>query len=274
MFEPVHLERTASPQIAAFSRVACPYDILSTDSVDRAIFGDDDPQLVVGIYDGGLDAVGVGVVRGERAWIKLLAVHPRMQRRRMGTALLDHLEEFCRAMAASTIDVGTSAPWYVAPGIDVRSTEAICFFEARGYRRIGEAVNLGVRLGDLPEPRLPCHTATVDDLSRIRPWVEREHPHWIAELERAVDLGTCVVHDDVGFAAYDVNRDGWFGPIASRRDVRGRGVGCATLREALRRMRASGYERAEIAWATALSFYVKTVGARISRVFWCYRKEL
>jgi hypothetical protein len=39
-------------------------------------------------------------------------------------------------------------------------------------------------------------------------------------------------------------------------------------------MRDRGHERADIAWATALPFYVKTVGARISRVFWNYRKKL
>ena len=43
---------------------------------------------------------------------------------------------------------------------------------------------------------------------------------------------------------------------------------------ALHMMRARGYEHADIAWATAFPFYVKTVGARINRVFWWYRKKL
>lgn len=270
----VELDRSRAPDIAAFSRVALPYDLLSTSSVERSIFDDADPQTVRGVYDGGLDAIGAAVVRGRAGFVKLLAVHPTVRRRGVGTALLDRLESFARGAGAETMDVGTSAPVYVVPGVDVRSTEAVCFFEARGYARTGDAVNLGVSLRDLPPPSLPVRDAVETDLTTTLRWVAEVHPNWIDELTRGVRGGTCVVCGSDGFACYDVNRDGWFGPIATRPDRRTHGVGAATLLAALERMRTRGYERAEIAWATALPFYSKTVGARISRVFWCFRKQL
>lgn len=272
--EPVVLDVGNAPEIAAFSRVALPYDLLSTGTVERSIFDDPDPQLVLGLYDGGLDAIGAAVVRGTHGFVKLLAVHPAVRGRGIGRSLLERLETFLSDAGARSIDVGTSAPTYVVPGVDVRSTEAVCFFEALGYERAGEAVNLSVRLAELPPAPLPVHDAGPDDLRAIMSWVEHAHPHWIAELSKAAELGTCVVHASDGFACYDVNRDGWFGPIATRPGLSGGGVGTATLVGALERMRRRGYERADIAWAAALPFYSKSVGARISRVFWGYRRTI
>ncbi len=276
MNEPVQLTAADAGQIAAFTRVACPFDLLSTGSVERSLFYEpDDPLLVLGVFDGGLDAVAAGVVRGENAWVKLLAVHPRVRLQGIGAALLERIEEFARANGASSIHVGNSAPFFVVPGVDPRSTEAVCFFQAKGYKRTGDAVNQSVSLNALPEPELACRTAGADELAAIMPWVREHYPHWIAEVTRAVDLGTCVVCEDVGFACYDVLRDGWFGPMATRPDLRGkRGVGTSTLLTALHRMRSRGYEHADIVWSGPLLFYLKTVGARVNRVFWWFGKKL
>ncbi len=228
---------------------------------------------MLAVHNTGLEGFGTAVVRGDLGWIKFLAVHPRVQRQGIGSMLLEHLENFCRERGASSIHVGTSAPIYVVPGVDVRATEAVCFFGDRGYRQDGEAVNLGVSLRDLADPTLLCHTATEQDLEAIRPWVTETYPNWIPELESGIALGNCVVHEDLGFACFDVNREGWFGPIATRPDLQmKRGVGTATLLAALHEMRARGHERADIAWATALPFYMKSVGARVSRVFWGFQK--
>ena len=61
-----------------------------------------------------------------------------------------------------------------------------------------------------------CHVADASDLEAIMPWLRESYPNWIAEVTRGVELGTCIVHDDLGFACYDVNRAGWFGPMATR----------------------------------------------------------
>ncbi len=272
---PVRVGEELAPQIAAFSRVACPFDPLSTASVERGLFHEpSDPHATFASYDGGLEAVASAVVRGDRGWVKFLAVHPRAQRRGVGSLMLRNAESFCRENGAKTIDVGNSAPFFVVPGVDVRVTEAVCLFQQRGYRRAGDAVNQSVRLSYLPEPILETHTATTADLARILPWLTEHFPHWIPEVSRAVDLGTCVVHSDLGFACYDVNRDGWFGPMATRPDVGTKGVGTATLLAVLHRMRAHGYEHADIVWSGPLLFYLKAVNARINRVFWWFRKDL
>lgn len=270
----VELGADAAPQIAAFTRVACSYDLLSTTSVQRSIFADPDTQAVFGSYDGGLDALGVGVVRGTRGWVKFLAVHPRVRRRGIGSLVLERIESFCRDNGATSVEIGNSAPYYVSPGVDVRATEAVCFYEARGYARYGEAVDLSVRLAGLPEPRLSTHVADHGDLDRLLTWVSEHHPNWIDEVTRGVEQMSCVVHADLGFACVDVNREGFFGPTATHPDARGRGIGTATLIAALHLMRARGHEHATIAWAQALPFYAKSVGALISRVYWWYRKEL
>ncbi|MGH2688250.1 MAG: GNAT family N-acetyltransferase, partial [Actinomycetota bacterium] len=245
MYEPVVLGSDDAPQIAAFTRVACPYDLLTTTTVRRSVFADLGPQVGWASYDGGLDADGVAVVRGSRGFVKFLATHPAAARRGIGSAVLERIEAYCRERGAATIEVGNSAPYYVSPGLDVRATEAACFFEALGYERYGEAVNLGVRLLDLPPPPVPCPVAGPDDLERLRPWVAEHHPNWIDELERGVALGGCVVHSDLGFACVDVNREGWFGPTATRPDARGRGIGTSTLLSALDLLRERGHEHAE-----------------------------
>lgn len=274
MVEPVIVGIEAASQIAAFTRVACPYDLLSTVSVERSIFDDPDPSVVLAHFDPGLEAIGSAVVRGHHGFVKFLAVHPRSRLRGLGSQLLEHLEGFCREHGATSVTLGPSAPFYVVPGIDVRYTEALTFAHARGYARTTDAVNQGVRLVDLPDPQLPCHVADDSDLERVMPWLSESYPNWIAEVSRAVQLGTCIVHDDLGFACYDVNRAGWFGPMATRPDLRGRsGVGTATLLAVLHKMRSHGYEHCEIAWSGAVLFYLKVVGARISRVFWTYTKQ-
>jgi GNAT superfamily N-acetyltransferase len=274
MTEPVRVSELDAPVIAAFTRVGCPYDLLSTGSVRRSIFADPDPQIVLGCYGAGLEGVGAGVIRGDSGWVKLLAVHPMSRRRGIGSLLLDRIESFCRENGARTIEMGTSAPYYVVPGVDVRLMEAIALLNGRGYEQCGEAFNLTVSLRDLPDPPLDVHLADELDLEAIRPWVNDHFPNWINELERGVALGRCLVHEGLGFACHDVNRDGWFGPIATKPGLEGAGIGSATLLGALHAMRNKGYERADIAWAQAADFYGKAVGARVSRVFWWYRKTL
>lgn len=274
MNDPTTLTAQDAPQIAAFTRVACPYDLLTTTSICRSIFADPGPQVVVGVYDRGLEGVAAGVVREGRGWIKFLAVHPMVRRRGIGSLLVEHIESFCREHGASLIEVGTSAPYYVVPGVDVRSMESIALLNKCGYKQFGEAVNLSVSLRWLPEQPMGVRTADATDLDALRTWVEQHFAHWINELERGVALGNCIVRDDLGFACYDVNREGWFGPIATKPGHGERGIGTATLLGALHAMRDLGYERADIAWAAAADFYAKAAAARVNRVFWWYQKAL
>jgi GNAT superfamily N-acetyltransferase len=271
------LDASAATDIAAMTVQSCEFDVLTAQDVRRSIFDDPDPQLVLGVYDSGLDAVGAAVVRGAMGFVKFLAVHPRLRRTGVASELLDALESFCAEHGASAISTGNSAPYFVVPGVDVQCTEAVCLFGKRGYERYGEAVNQSVPLGSLPDPALEVRTATDEDHERIRAWLATQHPNWLNETARAHAQGTLIVHEDAGFAAYDVNRHAWFGPMATRgrpHQSPSKGVGTATLLGCLHAMRARGYTRADIAWVGPIAFYARTVGARINRVFWWYRKSL
>jgi len=78
----------------------------------------------------------------------------------------------------------------------------------------------------------------------------------------------------IGFAAYDVTGEDRFGPMGTRPDYRQRGIGEALLRMCLRSIRDRGSATAEISWAGPLAFYARAVDARISRVYWVFRKAL
>jgi GNAT superfamily N-acetyltransferase len=274
LIEPVELGSDSAAEIAAFTRQACEYDPLSATSVQRSIFEDTRPQVVLCIAGEAMDAVGVGVVQGETGHVKLLAVHPRSRRRGIGAALLERIERFCADHGAKTMSVGHLAPWFVVPGVDVRYSEMILLMHARGYRRYAESVNQSVALRNLPEPPLPVRVASHTDHEAIKAWLAQEHPNWLNEVERGFRLGNLIVHEDRGFAAYDVNREGWFGPMATRGGPGGERVGTSTLLGALHAMGRLGHEHADIVWVGPIVFYAKAVGARINRVFWSYTKSL
>lgn len=65
----------------------------------------------------------------------------------------------------------------------------------------------------------------------------------------------------LGFACYDADVRGMFGPIGVRPDRQGGGVGTALLRRALRAMADAGYAYAVIGWAGPVAWYAREVGA-------------
>lgn len=65
----------------------------------------------------------------------------------------------------------------------------------------------------------------------------------------------------LGFACYDSDVKGMFGPTGVREDRRGKGIGTALLLTTLHAMRAETYAYAVIGWAGPVEWYVRTVGA-------------
>ena len=91
---------------------------------------------------------------------------------------------------------------------------------------------------------------------------------------RAFDQGSLVLGRDdsdiTGFCAYDVNRAGTLGPIASRPDLIGQGVGAPLLVGALHRLRAMGRDRVEVVWVGPMVPYAR-LGGHVGRLFFVYR---
>ena len=67
----------------------------------------------------------------------------------------------------------------------------------------------------------------------------------------------------LGFACFDTDIKGMFGPVGVREDYRGRGIGKALLLASLHAMAAEKYAYAIIGWVGPIQFYAETVGATV-----------
>jgi GNAT superfamily N-acetyltransferase len=90
----------------------------------------------------------------------------------------------------------------------------------------------------------------------------------------AVTGGRRVPGGYLGFACYGAVRAGWFGAMGTLEEARRTGIGGVLLKRCLASMRAGGHCGARIGWTGPVRFYADTVGARIERTYWIYRKEV
>lgn len=239
----------------------------------RALFDPARPAIVLGDPEQGVVAAverrGVGAIR-------FLAVDPAHTGRRLGHLLVEDAEK--RLASVGSISTGGDAPDYLWPGIDCRETATICLFESLGYKRTDMVHNMGVDLQRLPEPVPGAEAPDPSEREEIRAWLEVLWPDWTDEAMRGFDLGSFAVARDTtgiaGIAAWNVNRQGWFGPTAVRPELIGKGLGRPLLLHALHAMRAEGRARADIAWIGPHRFYARAAGAVIDRTYWVMRKDL
>jgi len=225
-------------------------------------------------------------------FIKLLAVDPAMQRRGFGSQLLQQIESRLWQAGVSHIRALDSNPNYLQPGLDPRYTAAIIFFEHHGYKRFAEALNLEVDLTSrdfntatmeeqLRTKSIETRRAIMGDRDDLMRLLERHWKAWIPEVDRTllnypISLHVAVQQNRlIGFSAYDGNNfnTGWFGPMGTDPSLRGKGVGGVLLLRCLQDIKAQGHRFAVIPWVGPYRFYSHYAGARISRVFWRYKKE-
>lgn len=252
---------------------------------------------VAGQPDAGLVVASVNDADPTVGHLELLAVDPRYRRRGVGTALVRAAEERLAALGVREVRWAGNPPCYAWPGIDVRYTPALCAAEALGYEWYREAHNMAVDLAatgaaaaDLSttaeEERLAAagvavRAATTADLTVLGDWAERTwNASWRWELEQSVLGSTAGCHvawrdgDVLAFAGYGANRPRWFGPMGTDPAARNLGLGRVLLRRCLSDMRDRGVDDAQIGWVGPIPFYSRTVGARVDRVFWLYRRTL
>jgi len=272
-------------ELVALVQHALPDERLTADELESACF--DDGGAVIGSPDG-LGAVAV--VRRARpgrsldepgpGFIRLLAVDPRAQRAGLGRALLG-AHDWLFEHGADEVRPGGEAPFYLWPGVDVRATPALCLFESVGYVPVGAEVNLamGVPLRTSTVARAPgapgfvVRRALDDDAARAAvDFVGHHAPHWVPEVERALEHGSCLVAlldggEVAGVGCHSVNRAGWVGPLLTDPVHRSAGIGRALLVEISRDLSSADLRGAEIAWIGPLGFYVRAADAWVSRVF-------
>ncbi|MDZ7363082.1 MAG: GNAT family N-acetyltransferase [candidate division KSB1 bacterium] len=226
-------------------------------------------------------------------FVKLLAVDPARQRSGIGTQLLQRVESALWHAGVSHIRVLDSNPNYLQPGLDPRYTEAIIFFESHGYKRFAETMNMEVDLTSrdfntttieehLRAKGIEIRRAIMGDREDLMRLLERHWPAWIPEVDRTllnypISLHVAVQQNRlIGFSAYDGNNfnTGWFGPMGTDPALQGRGVGGVLLLRCLQDIKNQGHRFAVIPWVGPYRFYSHYAGARISRVFWRYKKEV
>ena len=265
------------------------------------------PDLIWIAADG--DAVAgfvAGALPDERlqcpSGIKLFAVSPAYQRRGIATRLFDRAEDALRARGVTQCVAVNCGNNRLSLGLDVRYTAALCLLLARGYQQTGTTQDMSVDFAGSAAPDLDAAA----DEARLRAQgiaVRRAHSNerqWVCDgVERSMEPPTpgrrwaylaaqAFRHDPptievaadartgdfLGFAAYDAARPGALGPMGVAPAARHAGLGSVLLKRCLRDMRTDGYPRGEIFSVGPIPFYAKTVGARISRVFYRYAKQL
>ncbi len=260
-------------EIASLCAAAMP-SAPSADELRRALFAPD--QRAVVRYSPGTAVVAV--VRdndGVDGYIRLLLLAPGHRGHGLGHELLQAAEHDLDGVR--TITVGADAPYFLFPGVPVEETGLCCLLERHHYAREETNYNVDIRLAGLPpDPGLAIEPRG-EERPEVEQWMSRHWPNWQAEVMRAFDQGSLLLRrdkDDItGFCAYDVNRAGTLGPIASRPDLIGKGVGAPLLLGALHRLRDTGRATIEVLWVGPMVPYAR-LGGQVGRLFFVYRRRL
>jgi predicted N-acetyltransferase YhbS len=276
------------------------FDQMTPELFEEKVFDDPDfrPEwALVAEEQNRLVGLIMGIARSfaedKVGFVKLLAVDPAMQRQGMGSQLLQRIESALWNAGVSHIRVLDSNPNYLQPGLDPRYTEAIIFFEHHGYKRFAETANMEVDLAgrefntlateeQLRAKGIEIRRAIMGDREDVMKLLEKNWKAWIPEVERTLLNYPVTLHiatqqnRAIGFAAYDGNNfnTGWFGPMGTEPALQGKGVGGVLLLRCLQDIKAQGHRFAVIPWIGPHRFYAQYAGARISRVFWRYKKEV
>ena len=246
------------------------------DELAAALFGVEQPAVVRGDPDRGVVAT-VTAPDGGDAFVRLLAVDPRVRRQGLGRRLLVAAESDAIALGRRRLTIGADAPFFLWPGVPSPSTAMLCLLEGLRYTRAETNFDMTVELDDLPKAPTTPRLAGPDDRARIDEWMATHWANWRAEVLRAVDKGNLLIDDDDrglrAFCAFEVNRRGFLGPVAVRPDLLGHGAGRAVLLAALHELRRRGRSSVDVVWVGPVRPYAR-VGGRVSNVYFVYRKDL
>jgi len=275
-------------------------DIMPDFLLQEKTFGDPDydPELtLVGLIENGELPIAFiqGVVRkradGKVGYIKLLCVDSNERRKGHARMIYENVEQKMKKQGVKQIRVYESFPNYFMPGIDPFYTEAVCFFERLGYQKIGDTSNLVADLSlqnfdteteekVLLKEKIIFRRAEMSDKENIIKWLQEKFAAWIGEVSETftnnpVTLFICELDGKLmAFSAHEGNNKGtgWFGPMGTDTELRGKGIGGILLKKCLKDMKEMGYVKAIIPWVGPIPFYMHYAESKVERVFWRYEK--
>ncbi|WP_439181759.1 GNAT family N-acetyltransferase [Carboxylicivirga taeanensis] len=233
------------------------------------------------------------LIRGVNyAYIKLMAVDESYRRKGIATAMYKQLEELFRQKEADVVRIYDVPLNYFMPGIDPRYTPALCWAMRRGFERFGDTSNLLVDLNqnwnmqqredELQREGVEVRRAKPSDKQAVLDFIKDEWLLWTNEVEMAFkdeqpSIHIALMNGQVkAFSAHNANNKGtgWFGPMGTHPDLRGKGMGAILLKRCLNDMKEMGLSHSVIPWVGPIDFYSWHANARVQRVFWRFEKKL
>ncbi|MCX7920178.1 MAG: GNAT family N-acetyltransferase [bacterium] len=277
------------------------YDKFTPALIEEKSFADPDfdPALTFVAKDNHGNIIGflLGVMRVWKGkpigWIKLMAVEESFRRKQIGSEMLKLLETKLTSLGATELKIMDCPMNYYMPGVDPRYTEMVVFCLRRGFNRTGENINMDCDLvtgnfdtTELEQERIKdgfeIKRAEPADKDEVLRFVTCQFPGWEHEIANTFKNNPISLHiakkdkEVVAFSAYDGNNIGlgWFGPMGTNPNLRGKKIGEILLKRCLADQKKQGYKISIIPWVGPISFYLNTVNAKISRVFWTFQKPL
>ena len=276
------------------------YDAMTAELLHEKFFDDPNwlPEACFGAWENdqllGFVQGTLRDIRGTRyGYVKLMAVHGEHRRKGIARALYARLEDFMRYREADVMRLYDVPLNYFQPGIDPRYTSAVCAAERLGFKRNGDTLNMLVSLQDqswdvsseieqLRADGITVARATVEEREEVLDFLQGNWVLWRKELSMAYRTNPISVHiarlngEVKAFSAFNGNNQftGWFGPMLTHDDLRGKGIGAVLLKLCLQDMKDAGYSHSIIPWVGPIAFYAHYANAYIDRVFWRYEKKL
>lgn len=278
-----------------FWNAAACYDVASLDLLQEQVWEDPDFSSDLALVEedaGQIVAFGLGILRPSKiGYIKMLAVAETHRKQGLASLILNNLEEKLWALGAERIRAGEAPPVYFMPGIEVRYTAALVFFQKHGYTKFHEGYHLFCDLmaenwetvaeeQALAQRQIEIRRANPADEASVMAFLAEHFLAWQYEVAQTFKNKPLSLHlalkagKVVGFSAYDAGHRSlpWFGPMGTDPQQRGLGVGAVLLRRCLRDQKAGGHAYSVIPWVGPYPFYARYANAWIDRVFWRYEK--
>lgn len=287
-------------QIRNLLNRSCTYDQFSADILNEKIFDDPDYSADETLVAEDNDRVigfmcGVRrVIRDEKiGYIKLMAVDPEFRRQGIAREMYQKLENLFIQNQVEKVRIYDVPFNYHMPGIDPRYTPALCFAWRLGFHRFNDTSNLLVSLQDqnwstanqeqkLLKDNIEIRRATEADMPALMQFIVDNFLLWQSEVEKSYRSDPIAVHIALlngqvkAFSGHNGNNigTGWFGPMGTHPDLRGKGIGGILLKRCLQDMKDWGLEYSVIPWVGPIDFYSHYANAVVDRVFWRFEKIL